>query len=143
MRSAQDRADLKTLKKACGKILADHAADGFINPFELATEVMEESVLTEEIQKLGLHLQLRQIFRALLRRAPDSKQPPLPHLPLVQEHYPSADGIGYVRFDLITRHDGLANVAQFRRKGGKLLEHANQLEAWLRERFGDNWAMEG
>ena len=135
MRSDNDRADIDRLKTAIRTTVASHADDDVVNPYDIATEVMRDTDLNTRY--LAAHLEIRQLIRGMVRRKSDPRQPPLPHLPLVQDRYPTADGKGYIKRDLMSKEDCHSNVRQLRGRGGKLLDHANQLEQWARDYYDD------
>lgn len=136
MRSARDRADLKTLKRILGEVLAKHGTDSIIRPHELATEVMKNPEINERAKYLFAHLQIRQILRGMLRHPPKLKHPVLPHLPLIQYNYPVADGEGYAPVNALTQDDWLFNVSDLQKGGRARLAHADQLYQWGVEHFG-------
>lgn len=137
MRSPEDHADIRILKTAIRSVIAAHADDDIINPYEMATIVIRDA--SEHVRYTAAHVAIRQLLRGTVRRGAggDPKQPPLPHLPLVHRRYPTADGKGYIKRELISKEDCKFNVARLRGKGGKLIAHGDQLEEWAREWFTD------
>lgn len=136
-----EQRDIEKLNAAINAVLIRHRSDGTIHPEVIAAAVMTE--ISQQLKEVAANLEIRQLTRALLRRNyededrdPHKKQPILPGLPLVQDRYPKMPyGHGYVKRELMTREDWRGNVDRLRGKGGKLIEHADQLEEWGRDRY--------
>lgn len=135
-----EERDIEKLNAVIANALSKHKNDETIRPEVVAATVM--SGLSQQLKESAANLEIRQLIRAMLRRSYDDdrtrrqNQPELPGLPLVQERYPKMPyGNGYVKRDLMTKEDWRGNVDRLRGKGGKLIEHADQLEEWGRSRY--------
>lgn len=139
----RDKTDIEKLNREIHKMVLALDDDAVIEPDEVATRVI--GVIDDQMRYIAAHLEIRQLARAILRRSYDldpetqatrRRQPSLPNLPLVQDRYPKMPyGHGYIKRDLMTKEDWRGNVDRLRGKGGKLIEHADQLEEWGRDRF--------
>ena len=136
-----EQRDIEKLHMAISKALESHKDEETIHPEVIAAAVMRE--ISQQLKETAANLEIRQLTRAMLRRNYDEDadhrrkhQPTLPGLPLVQERYPKMPyGHGYVKRELMTKEDWRGNVDRLRGKGGKLIEHADQLEEWGRDRY--------
>lgn len=139
---------LNQLSKIIADVMKKHQDDPIIDPAALADEITDEiyKEAPEAIRTFVAH-HIRQIVRAELRRTHKEesrhRQLAFPDFPLVQHRYPTANGSGYIKADLMSYADWTTNIKQMRAKGGKLADHANQLEAWGRARFGAVSVVEG
>jgi len=142
MADERDKSDYRALKAAIYPTINKYRNARIIDPVQVATVVL--TTLDQPMQQLAAHLQIRQIAREMLRHEYEAseregekakRQPFLPNYPLIQRRYPSADGKGYIKAELMSDEDRDFNIRILRGKGGKLLEHADQLEAWTKNRF--------
>lgn len=139
----RDKTDIEKLNREIHKVVTTYDDDAVIDPDGVATHVIAS--IDDHLRYIAAHLEIRQLTRAILRRAyevdPETqetrrRQPSLPNLPLVQDRYPKMPyGHGYIKRDLMTKEDWRGNVDRLRGKGGKLIEHADQLEEWGRDRY--------
>lgn len=115
-----------------------HERDDIVDLIAIADEIYE--ALSDPGRRFGALLEIRQELRAEFRQAREDdfrgRQLAFDDFPLIQDRYPTVDGKGYIKRDLMSREDWLANIHELRSKGDKLLEHAKQLEEWGRGRFG-------
>lgn len=137
-RRKTEGAFLVQLSDIVKMVLWRHQQDDITDPIVIGDAIYEEA--SDDLRAFMSRLQARQLARPGLRHAREvdasDRQLALPDFPLVQDRYPTVDGRGYIKRDLMSRDDWLANIHELRSKGGKLLDHAKQLEDWGTGRFG-------
>ena len=95
------------------------------------------------LMQWGCNLQCRVIARRLLARNFDptkneeAKSAQNPLFPLLQDRYPTKRGGGstYVLLDHITEAEAQYNIDRMRKHAASELAHADQLEAYITDRF--------
>ena len=145
MADERDKSDRKRLREAIRPVLQKCKDDRIIDPVIVATTVMTS--LDETLRNLAAHLEIRQLVRGSVRRDNEAgdnetkrrkREPMFPGFPLIQRRYPTADGMGYIKVEEMSKADWQMNVERLSGKGKKLRKHAAQLRAWGKDRFADD-----
>jgi hypothetical protein len=130
-----------------GKLCDDYKHRPSINPGWIATEAMVAIEFPRSLHPvgyIGCHLQFRQIARSVLRRTFDPVETEQNDLfpETLQDRYPAAPKSAdsepqYVLLEHMTTADVRYNVARLRKEAEAKLKHADALEVWMHNKFGD------